>query len=87
MTFSLVPKGKGGKPVKVVPLRHLFPAPMTKVSYHLHRLYRLSLAAYSEMSVDGRQDTLHLGMLKHILPQKVVMPTAQLGKVVPLAER
>ena len=39
------------------------------------------------MSVDRPQDILHFGMLKHILPQQVIMPGTHLGKVLPLAER
>ena len=94
--------GKGEKPVTSIggltrrappppPLPPLppFPGPYDEsVSPpRLHRLCRLSLAAYSEMSIDCRQDRPDLLVLKHILSQKVILPGADIRQLLVATER
>ena len=64
-----------------------FPGPYDESVGRLHRLYRLSLAAYSEMSIDRGQDSPDIIVLKHILPQQVVMPGADIRQLLVATER
>ncbi len=42
----------------------------------------LPLLPRATASVDGPQDPLHLGMLQHVIPQPMELPTAHVGKPV-----